>query len=148
MSALSRGKIDYHQYINSEEWRSKHPGFLAAANYQCSAFPWCKVGKGAHYRCHHVSYANLGNEKYWWDVLCLSPFAHKHIVHGILSGYKRPSEQDYYPNRSQSLFHSYCRLPVPAKYAVMVFLFALAGYLGAGELGMAAGMLIVVLVLR
>lgn len=180
MSALSRGKIDYHQYINSEEWRSKHPGFLAAANYQCSAFPWVTVGKAAKkrsqptkrdlysswltvgkagvksgssttkepYRCHHLHYKNLGNEMYWRDVLCLCPFAHDVIIHKWLSGGKRPKDQDVYPNRSQKLFHAYCRLPVPAKYCVIAALFGLAGYLSSGVLGMVLAVLVVVFVLR
>ena len=138
----------YHEYIISEEWRSKHPGFLAEARYQCAAMPWVKVGRGSFYRCHHLHYNTLGRERYWFDVVCLSPFVHDLIVHGILSGGKKPSQQEIYPNTAQQYFHAWCRLPVWAKYGAIALAFGLAGYLSSGVFGMVAGVLVVIFVLR
>lgn len=139
---------NYNEYINSEKWRSRLPGFLQSANHRCSAFPWCRLerheGKYYPYNVHHTNYKNLGSEEYWWDVLCLSKWAHDNIAHGILSFWKYPRQQDHYPNTAQVLFHAYCRLPVFAKYGTIAFLFALFGYLVAGILGVAAAVLVVI----
>ena len=135
----------YHEYINSEEWRSKHPLFLAEARYQCAAMPWVKL---KHYRCHHLHYNTLGRERYWFDVVCLSPFVHDVIVHKWLSGGKRPKDQDVYPNTAQQYFHAWCRLPVWAKYGAIALVFGLAGYLNGGVLGMVLGVMVVIFVLR
>jgi len=135
----------YHQYIKSKEWQSKHEGFLEAAHYQCAAMPWVKLKR---YRCHHVSYENLGSEEYWRDVVCLSPFVHDVVIHKWLSGGKRPKDQDVYPNTAQQHFHTWCRLPVWAKYSAIALTFGLAGYLNGGVLGMVLGVMVVILVLR
>jgi hypothetical protein len=37
------------------------------------------------------------------DVICLCPFAHSFIIHGLLSGFKRPSQQRKYPNKAQAI---------------------------------------------
>ena len=141
-------KQDYSSYMISDEWRDKHADFLKAAHYQCALTPWVKIGKGAKYRCHHLTYAHLGHEKYWWDVLCLSPFAHDRIIHGICSGGKRPHQQKHYPNTAQSLVHSWCRLPAWVKYGAISAVFFGIGYAFAGLLGGVIGVLIVITVLH
>ena len=107
-------------YITSSEWRSKHPVFLKQSYYRCAMFSFIKVGKKARYNVHHMNYKNLGDERLWVDVICLSPFAHGFIIHGILSGFRRPSQQKNYPNTAQRLAHMWCCLPVMLRAALVV----------------------------
>lgn len=107
--------MDYKSYITSQEWRLKHPIFLKKAGYRCSMFPWLKVGRGRRYNCHHMHYRNLGDERYRRDIICLSPFAHNVIIHGLASGFKRPSQQKNYPNTAQKILHLWCVLPIVLK---------------------------------
>lgn len=104
--------MNYQSYITSAEWRDKHKGFLKRSHYRCAFFPWVKVGKGKRYNCHHMNYQNLGDEQLWVDVICLCPFVHNFIIHGLLSGFRRPSQQKDYPNVSQRLAHFWCCQPV------------------------------------
>jgi hypothetical protein len=82
--------MDYRRYITSNEWRSKHKDFLKSSHYRCAFFPWVKVGKKHRYNVHHMNYENLGSERLWVDVVCLCPFAHSFIIHGLLSGFSDP----------------------------------------------------------
>jgi len=109
-------------YITSSEWRSKHPVFLKQSYYRCAMFSFIKVGKKARYNVHHMNYKNLGDERLWVDVICLSPFAHSFIIHGILSGFKRPSQQKNYLNTAQKLVHAWCCLPGLLRGVLAVFL--------------------------
>ena len=111
--------MNYSSYITSTEWRSKHKDFLKSSHYRCAFFPWVNVGKKYRYNVHHMNYKNLGNECLWVDVVCLSPFAHSFIIHGILSGFRRPSQQKNYPNTAQRLAHMWCCLPVILRAALM-----------------------------
>jgi hypothetical protein len=104
--------MNYREYITSPEWRDKHKDFLKRSHYRCAFFPFIKVGKKARYNCHHMNYENLGDEQLWVDVICLCPFAHSFIIHGILSGFRRPSQQKSYPNTAQRLAHGWCCQPV------------------------------------
>jgi hypothetical protein len=112
--------MNYRSYITSTEWRSKHKDFLKSSHYRCAFFPWVKVGKKHRYNVHHMNYRNLRNERLWVDVICLSPFAHSFIVHGILSGFRRPSQQKNYPNIVQRLAHMWCCLPVILRGALII----------------------------
>jgi len=103
---------NYSEYITSSEWRSKHKDFLRRSHHRCSMFPWVKCGRGSRYNCHHMNYRNLGNEKLWRDVIVLSPFAHSFIIHGVLSGFRRPKQQKQYPNTPQKIAHLWCCTPV------------------------------------
>jgi hypothetical protein len=114
-------KINYKAYITSPEWRGKHKDFLKRSHYRCAFFPWVKVGKKRRYNVHHMNYKNLGNERLWVDVVCLCPFVHNFIIHGLLSGFKRPSQQKNYPNMAQRAAHFWCCQPV----AIRAILFAL-----------------------
>ncbi len=105
-------KINYRAYITSTEWRSKHKDFLKASHYRCAFFPWVKVGKKRRYNVHHMNYKNLGDERLWVDVICVCPFVHNFIIHGLLSGFRRPSQQKNYPNTAQRLAHFWCCQPV------------------------------------
>lgn len=75
--------------------------------------PWLRLGniKGNYhpYNIHHTNYKNLGSEQFGRDVLPVSRFAHRVIIHGILSGFKRPSEQEVYPNLPQRIIHNWGR---------------------------------------
>ena len=104
--------MNYREYITSPEWRDKHKDFLKRSHYRCAFFPFIKVGKKARYNCHHMNYENLGDEQLWVDVICLCPFAHSFIIHGLLSGFRRPSQQKSYPNTAQRLAHGWCCQPV------------------------------------
>lgn len=112
--------MDYKTYIYSSEWRDKHKEFLKRSHYRCAFFPFIKVGKKARYNCHHMNYENLGDEELWIDVICLCPFAHSFIIHGILSGFRRPSQQKNYPNAAQRLAHFWCCQPVMVRGALGV----------------------------
>ena len=114
--------MDYRNYITSNEWRSKHKDFLQGSRHRCALFPWVKVGKKHRYNVHHMNYKNLGSERLWVDVICLSPFAHSFIIHGLLSGFKRPSQQKTYPNTAQRLAHFWCCQPVILKGALIVLM--------------------------
>jgi hypothetical protein len=110
--------MKYSNYITSTQWRSKHKEFLQSSHYRCAFFPWVRVGRKARYNVHHMNYRNLGNERLWVDVICLSLFAHSFIIHGILSGFRRPSQQKNYPNTAQRLAHMWCCLPVMLRAAL------------------------------
>lgn len=114
--------MDYKNYITSSEWRDKHKGFLKRSHYRCAFFPWVRVGKKHRYNCHHMNYENLGSEQLWVDVICLCPFAHNFIIHGLLSGFRRPSQQKQYPNKAQQLAHFWCCQPVLVRGALGVAL--------------------------
>lgn len=100
--------------MNNKNWLSKHPNWLKKSKHRCAMFPWISIsqvrGKYYPYDVHHTNYKRVGDERYWFDVLPLSRFAHRQIMHGILSGFKRPRQQKYYPNFFQSLAHHWCRL--------------------------------------
>ncbi|MBC7971790.1 MAG: hypothetical protein H7Z11_16970 [Verrucomicrobia bacterium] len=132
MSMKTTDRPIYHDYIESDAWRSLHPEFLKRANHRCAAMPWVKL---KHYRCHHLHYNNLGQECYWIDVLCLSPFVHDVIIHKWLSGGKRTKHQKHYPNAPQRLFHQWCRLPAFIKLTVVCFCLSLLGMLFAQLIG-------------
>jgi len=111
----------YQEFIKSNSWRNRHPAFLAQSDHRCALFPWIRCGKvrGQYHRynCHHTNYRHLQSERYGRDVLIVSPFAHRVIIHGVLSGFRRPSEQVSYPNTPQRIIHLFCRLPVVIKVA-------------------------------
>jgi hypothetical protein len=114
--------MNYKTYITSTEWRSKHKDFLKSSHYRCAFFPWVKVGKKHRYNVHHMNYENLGSERLWVDVICVCPFAHSFIIHGLLSGFKRPSQQKRYPNTAQRLAHAWCCLPVSLRGGLAIAL--------------------------
>jgi hypothetical protein len=118
--------MDYRAYITSPEWRNKHKGFLKRSHHRCS-FSLLPIGrkiKGKYcgYAIHHMNYKNLGSEQLWIDVITLHPFIHKWIIHGILSGFKRPSQQKDYPNHAQRLAHFWCCQPVMVRGALAVLI--------------------------
>lgn len=119
---------NYTEYITSQEWRSLHPIFLEKSKYRCSMFPWIKCGKGKPYNCHHMNYDNLGCEELWKDVVVLSPFAHQWIIHGILSGVKRPRQQACYPNKWQKAAHLWCCTPVALRKSALLVMIAIASF--------------------
>lgn len=115
-------KADYRGYITSSEWRNKHKDFLKRSHYRCSFFPFIKVGKKARYNVHHMNYENLGNETLWVDVIVVCPFVHNFILHGLLSGFRRPSQQKNYPNTAQRLAHFWCCQPVMVRGVLAIAL--------------------------
>jgi hypothetical protein len=116
--------MTYQTFIKSNDWRKRHPEFLLRSGYRCALLPWIRCGRvrGKYYRynCHHTNYRHLQSERYGRDVLIVSPFAHRVIIHGVLSGFKRAAEQRHYPNTPQRIVHLFCRLPVPVKFAAYV----------------------------
>lgn len=114
--------MNYQSYIVSPEWRGKHKEFLRRSRYRCSFFPFIKVGRKHRYNCHHMNYENLGNERLWVDVIVVCPFVHQFIIHGLLSGFKRPSQQKIYPNTAQKIAHFWCCQPVMVRGALAIAL--------------------------
>lgn len=118
--------MDYRTYITSSEWRGKHKGFLKRSHHRCSfsLLPIGKTIKGKYfgYAIHHMNYDNLGDEQLWIDVIALHPFIHRWIIHGLLSGFKRPSQQKNYPNTAQRLAHFWCCQPVIVRAVFFVLL--------------------------
>lgn len=118
--------MNYQTYITSPEWRDKHKGFLKRSHYRCSfsLLPIGKKIKGRYfgYAIHHMNYLNLGNEQLWVDVVALHPFIHRWIIHGILSGFKRPSQQKNYPNWLQRSAHFWCCQPPLLRGALVIAL--------------------------
>lgn len=110
----------YRTYISSQQWYAKHPHWLKAVGYQCSLFPWVKIGKGKSYRIHHLNYRNLGNERLRRDVVPLCPFAHDFIIHGILAGFKPAGKQRDYPNCAQKIIHLWCAQRLWLKWLVIL----------------------------
>ena len=108
--------MNYRTYITSSEWRDKHKEFLKRSHHRCSftLLPAGKTIKGKYfgYNCHHMNYENLGDETLWVDVIVVCPFVHNFILHGLLSGFRRPSQQKNYPNAAQRLAHFWCCQPV------------------------------------
>jgi hypothetical protein len=119
---MAGSSIDYKTYIVSAEWRGKHKDFLKRSRYRCAFFPRIKCGKGARYNVHHMSYINLGSERLWIDVIVVCPFVHNFIFHGLLSGFRRPSQQRNYPNAAQRLAHFWCCQPVMVRVVLVVLL--------------------------
>jgi hypothetical protein len=119
---MALNKADYRGYITSSEWRDKHKDFLKRSHYRCSFFPFIKCGKKARYNVHHMNYDNLGDETLWVDVIVVCPFVHNFILHGLLSGFKRPSQQRNYPNKAQQLAHFWCCQPVLIRGVLTVLL--------------------------
>lgn len=122
--------INYREYIISDSWRSLHPIFLEKSKHRCSMFPWVKCGKRRRYNIHHMNYNNLGDEQLWKDVVVVSPFAHKWIIHGILSGFKRPRHQKVYPNKYQQAAHFWCCLPLIIKQFLTLVISAFVTFVG------------------
>lgn len=110
--------MNYREYIISKEWRQKHKAWLVRSHYRCSMFPWLSLKKA--YNIHHMNYRNLGQEKLYRDVIPLSKFAHSFVIHGILSGFKRPSQQTKYPNKAQQIAHAWCCVPVWVRFSVVI----------------------------
>lgn len=123
--------MNYRDYIRSDRWTGKHSQWLQASDHRCSMFPWLRVGKvGSNYHryaMHHMSYSNLGKEKYWLDVLPLSPIAHDFVIHGILSGFKSAGQQKSYPNAAQRLAHAWCRIHPIGKVLILIAIASVAG---------------------
>lgn len=103
-----RAYVDYHTYIKSNSWYSKHRPWLSNVDNHCTMFPWVQVGNGHRYVIHHMNYKNLGDEKLGRDVVPLCPFAHDYVIHGVLSGFKSAGKQRNYPNLAQRLVHFWC----------------------------------------
>lgn len=103
----------YATYLKSNHWRARQRSFLKKSKGRCALFPWLRVGKvgGKYYRyaCHHMHYGCLGDERWRRDVVILSHFAHDQVIHGLLSGWKRPQQQRVYPNFWQRLAHAWCQ---------------------------------------
>lgn len=110
----------YKSYLNSREWKSKHPSFLRATGYRCQMFG-VKVGryKGKYYpyNIHHHTYERKGKEKWQRDVFVLSKRAHN-LIHGWLALSLKPisvrqqnkNPINQYPNLLQQIAHAWCWL--------------------------------------
>ncbi len=120
---------NYRSYIQSQQWYAKHPAWLQRVNYRCGMFPWLRIGKGRPYAIHHMNYRHLGSEVLGRDVIPLSRFAHRHVIHGLLGGFKPAGKQRHFPNLAQRLAHWWCvqRCWFKAVLGIMVLGGGLAG---------------------
>jgi len=97
--------MNYAQYIRSNEWAYKAMKFkIMACFWRLSLLPLFG-------HAHHIHYRNLGNEKYLRDIIIVGPFMHMTIIHGLLSLWQRPSEQQDFPNILQDLVHVVYQIP-------------------------------------
>lgn len=118
--------VQYSSYICSQKWQEKQKQFLKETGYRCS-FLGSIIGKkfkGKYrgYNLHHMNYKNLGDERLWIDVILVSSWVHTFIIHGVLSGFKRPSQQKSYPNLPQRCFHFWCCQPHLLRVTLMVMI--------------------------
>jgi len=98
--------IEYHSYIKSDQWKDKATAIkLMACIWRLSPLPLL-FGN-----VHHVTYKNIGYERYLRDTIVISPITHMFIIHGVLSLFKRPGQQETYPNKGQKIFHMIYKLP-------------------------------------
>lgn len=61
----------YNSYIRSTVWYAKSDQFKAKTGGRCVLLPWLNANVS-----HHLTYDNLESEKYIWDCIPLSNFAH------------------------------------------------------------------------
>ncbi len=107
-------KVNYHEYINSYEWKNRGRIFLKRVGRRCQFFPWIQLKK---YNIHHCHYKNLGHERWNIDSIVVSLTAHN-LIHGWLAGSLtviRVSKQNRnpknkYPNNLQKIIHWYARV--------------------------------------
>jgi len=107
-------KVNYHDYINSYEWKNRGRKFLKKVGRRCQIFPWIKLKK---YNVHHCHYKNLGNETWNRDCIVLSKTAHN-LIHSWLAGSltvirvseQNKNPQNKYPNTCQQIIHLYARI--------------------------------------
>jgi len=99
--------MNYQIYMQSKQWRAKALFIkILACIWRCSFLPLI-FGDA-----HHVKYDNLTNELYLRDIVIVGPIVHILIIHGFLSGCRRPGQQENYPNTLQSMVHFFYRLPL------------------------------------
>ena len=110
----------YRDRIQSQQWRQFSRACHDAVGGRCCLFPWLRAERQS---VHHLNYTcyreprlgkkafRLGREWFWIDALPLSHFAHHHIIHGLLSLGKRPSQQGRgkFPNYFQWTAHQVMR---------------------------------------
>lgn len=68
-------KVEYINYLKSEDWKERRKILMQQANYKCM-----KCGEKAT-QLHHLNYNNIGNEILEDDVIALCSDCHKEI-HG------------------------------------------------------------------
>ena len=54
--------VDYHEYINSREWRAKRQDFIKSSQTSNECYG-CQAAYRSGYHLHHVTYERLGREK-------------------------------------------------------------------------------------
>ena len=67
------GKVNYHDWMNSDGWRKKRNKKLKEAGYKCEL-----CGSAKNLRVHHITYENLGHEP-MDDLLAVCDNCHKKL---------------------------------------------------------------------
>lgn len=120
--------LSHSEYLESKQWRDRHKTFLKLSGGYCALNPFKKIGRhNRHYypyNIHHTHYweGYQGKEKYGIDLLALSPGSHW-FIHRVLGGATRARNQKHkFPNFQQRLIHSWCRLPLNIKRAIIILI--------------------------
>tara|TARA_Y100000310_G_scaffold1864_1_gene2356 strand:- start:3811 stop:4311 length:501 start_codon:yes stop_codon:yes gene_type:complete len=71
----NRYKVNYHKYIDSEEWRSKRTEFMNSMPRRSMCFI---CGTSSYLHVHHMTYRNLGSEIFN-DLLTLCRNHHREL---------------------------------------------------------------------
>jgi hypothetical protein len=70
----NKRRVNYHEYIQSREWKEKAKLVKARAHMRCE---YCGMkGNGYTLQAHHLTYERLGREK-MSDLVCLCDDCHK-----------------------------------------------------------------------
>lgn len=120
---------DKNAYYQSAEYRKQRQQWLRRAGGYCEMFPWIDLTKTKKFEIHHVdreAYRNCGIEVFHEHIVVLSTFAHRYVMHWLLSGGKRRvRNQKDFPNNLQKMAVFWCRLPRFVKLFISFLIVAL-----------------------
>lgn len=74
----------YQAYIRSPKWRIKSRTAIKLWGGRCALFPFLKAN-----HTHHLSYVNLTNEWYFFDIIPVNEWIHFKICHSRIFWKKR-----------------------------------------------------------
>ncbi len=76
---MATKKVNYHAYIKSEQWRKKRLKRLKMDGFCCQfRVGRFKCGAKNNLEVHHLSYKNLGNERFK-ELITLCSLHHKRV---------------------------------------------------------------------
>ena len=84
---MSGQSKEYREYMKSDSWERKKRERLKIDGYKCTACGYS--AKPNVLMVHHLTYARLGNEDTWKDLVTLCPICHRKI-HNMLRRRQAP----------------------------------------------------------